>query len=142
MKNNYCNYQTVNFSNFWIALLNFCPRFSYRSYSFVITKVVGKTSLLHFCIVFYWFMVSFLYCFPFIALPTIAIVRRAINDGRVIKKRSKELIPKIKQRRLRAITLQEPIEKNPIMLSQYRRKIDNWIAYFAFWKHQYYFRRL
>ena len=35
------------------------------------------------------------------------------------KKRSKGLIPKIKQRRLRAITLQRAIENIPILLSKF-----------------------
>ena len=35
------------------------------------------------------------------------------------KERSKEITPKIKERRLRAITLQGAIEKSPIYLSQY-----------------------
>ena len=49
----------------------------------------------------------------------IAIVGSAITLERAIKKRSKELIPSIKQRRLRAITLQGVIEKSQIVLSQY-----------------------
>ena len=49
----------------------------------------------------------------------IAIVGSAITLERAIKKRSKALIPSIKQRRLRAITLQGVIEKSQIVLSQY-----------------------
>ena len=42
----------------------------------------------------------------------IAIVGRAITLERAMQKRSKEVIPKIKQRILRAITVQLYIEKN------------------------------
>ena len=44
--------------------------------------------------------------------PAIAIVERAITKKIEIKKRSKDLIPKTKQRRLRVITLWGTIEKN------------------------------
>ena len=56
----------------------------------------------------------------------IAIVGRAVTLGRAINKRSKELIPKMKQRRTKAIPLQESIEKSPILPFQYskERKID------------------
>ena len=36
--------------------------------------------------------------------------------------REKELIPKMNQRRLKAITLQEALQKSPIMLSKYQKK--------------------
>ena len=49
---------------------------------------------------------------------TVAIVRRAITIKRELKKRSRELIPIIKQRIIRAITLQGTITKSPILLSQ------------------------
>ena len=42
----------------------------------------------------------------------------AIGTEKAIKKRSKELIPKIEQRRLGAITLQGAIEKVSILLSK------------------------
>ena len=42
-------------------------------------------------------------------LRVVAIVGRAITLGSAIKKGSKEIITKIKKRRLRAITLQEAI---------------------------------
>ena len=42
----------------------------------------------------------------------IAIVGRAITIEMEIKKRSKNIIPNIKQRRLRAITLQVAIDKS------------------------------
>ena len=48
----------------------------------------------------------------------IAIVGRTITIERAIYKRRKELIPKIKQR---AISLQVAIEKNPILLFEYRK---------------------
>ena len=55
-----------------------------------------------------------------IALPIITIVRRATtNTERDIKERSKEIIPKMSQRQLRAMTLQGAIEKNSKLLSQY-----------------------
>ena len=38
---------------------------------------------------------------------------------REIMGRSKEITPKMKQRRLRAITLQGALEKSPILISQY-----------------------
>ena len=53
----------------------------------------------------------------------IAIVGRAITVERVLKKRSKELIQEMKQRRLRVMSLQGAIEKSPILLLQYW-KID------------------
>ena len=49
----------------------------------------------------------------------VGIVGRAITIERATKKRSKELVPKMKQRRLGAITLQGAIEKSLILLSQY-----------------------
>ena len=49
----------------------------------------------------------------------IAIVGRAITIVREIKERSKEILPKIKQRRLREINLQGAIVKGPILLLQY-----------------------
>ena len=52
----------------------------------------------------------------------IEIVERAITIERTIKKRSKDLIPKIKQIRSRAINVQGAIEKCLILLSQYWRK--------------------
>ena len=107
----------------------YCSPFSYCSSNFAS------------CFVFVLQIVSwlfFLYCFPnsyrtsnycgsnscrsIILLKTtiaITIVVRAITLGRAIKKRSKKLIPKIKQRIIIAITLQGPIEKSPIY---------NWIA--------------
>ena len=45
-------------------------------------------------------------------------VGRAMTLERAIKKRSKELIPKMKQKKI-AITLQGAIEKSTILLSQY-----------------------
>ena len=42
-----------------------------------------------------------------------------VTLGRKIKKRSKDMLPKTKQRRIRVITLQEAIENCPILLSQY-----------------------
>ena len=36
-----------------------------------------------------------------------------------IKERSQEIVAKMKQRRLRAVTLQGAIEKSPILLLQY-----------------------
>ena len=48
----------------------------------------------------------------------ITIVGRMIALERAISKKSKELIPKVKQRRLRAITLQQTINKSLILLSQ------------------------
>ena len=50
----------------------------------------------------------------------IVIVGRSIIIER--EERSKEIIPKTKQKRLRAITLQKAIEKSPILLSQYHKK--------------------
>ena len=47
----------------------------------------------------------------------IAIVRRSIYKERKIKERSKEIMAKIKQTRLRQITLKVSIEKSPILLS-------------------------
>ena len=41
------------------------------------------------------------------------------NYQKEIKEKSKEIIPKINQRQLRAITLQGAIEKSPLLLSQY-----------------------
>ena len=41
-----------------------------------------------------------------------------------IKERSKEIIAKIEQRRLLAITLLGVLEKNPILLSQYWKMND------------------
>ena len=49
----------------------------------------------------------------------VGIVGRAITIDKEAKKRSKDLNPKIKQRRFGAITLQGAIEKSPILLSQY-----------------------
>ena len=49
----------------------------------------------------------------------IAIVGRAIIKEKAIKKRVKELIPKMKKKRLRGIHLQRAIEKSAILLSQY-----------------------
>ena len=46
------------------------------------------------------------------------IVERAIPLERKIKKRSKENISKIKQSRLRPITLKGAIEKSPMLLLQ------------------------
>ena len=51
--------------------------------------------------------------------PLRVIDVRAITIERSVKKRRKELIPKMKQRRIRAITLKEAIEKGPILLSQF-----------------------
>ena len=50
---------------------------------------------------------------------TVVIVGRAIAIKRKIKKRSKEIIPKLKQRRLKAITLHEAIEKSQLLQFQY-----------------------
>ena len=68
-------------------------------------------------------------------LPLRAIVGRAITIERE-EKRIKEIIPKIKQRRLRAITSQGAIEKSSILLSQYceNLKLDNTIIISYFWK--------
>ena len=44
----------------------------------------------------------------------IPVVERAITIARAIKIRSKELMPKIKQRRIIAITVHETIEKSSI----------------------------
>ena len=49
----------------------------------------------------------------------ILMVGKAITLQRVIKKRSKELIMKNKQRILSSITLQGAIEKSLILLSKY-----------------------
>ena len=54
----------------------------------------------------------------------IALVGRAINIEREIKRRSKEILTKMKQRRLRVMTLKGAIEKSLILLSQYL-KTDN-----------------
>ena len=48
------------------------------------------------------------------------IVGRVITLSRVIKKRSKKLIPKMNQRGLRVTALKGSIEKSPILLSHYR----------------------
>ena len=48
------------------------------------------------------------------------------------------MIPNIKQRGFRAIN--EAIDKSSIMLSKYWK--NQQMNYFAFWGHQYYFRRL
>ena len=48
----------------------------------------------------------------------IEIVGRAITIKRAIKKRRKLLIPRIKLRRLRAITLQGTIEESQILQSK------------------------
>ena len=54
----------------------------------------------------------------------IAFTFKCDNYRRGIDKRSKEIIPNIKQIRLRAITLQETIEKYPILLPQYWQTND------------------
>ena len=55
----------------------------------------------------------------------IAMVGRSIIIER--EERSKKIIPKTKQKRLRAITLQKALEKSPILLSQYHEN-NNCIA--------------
>ena len=52
-------------------------------------------------------------------LKAIALVGRAITIKIDLKEWSKEIIPKIKKISFRALTLQEAIEKYPILLSQY-----------------------
>ena len=49
----------------------------------------------------------------------IAIAGSAITIERVMEERRKEIILKIEQKRFRAITLQEAMEKRPIWLLQY-----------------------
>ena len=49
----------------------------------------------------------------------ITIVEKVITLGIAIKKRSKVLLPKMKQHYFRAIILQQAIEKRPILLAQY-----------------------
>ena len=56
------------------------------------------------------------------------IVGRAITKERATKKRSKNLIPLRKQKRLSAITLQGAIVKDSIFLLQYLR-VDNLIVH-------------
>ena len=58
-----------------------------------------------------------------------------------IKKRSKELIPKMKQRGLRAITLQGALDKSTLQYWKNNKQLDSKISFFAFNVHQYYFRR-
>ena len=62
-------------------------------------------------------------------------IRRAITIKRANKERSNILIPKLNQRKLRAITLHKVKSNITVALLE----IYN---YFAFWVHQYYFRRL
>ena len=63
-------------------------------------------------------------------MTTIASIGKAIIIKRVINKRSKELIPPMKQRRLRTITFKVAKEKSPIL---------RWHQiYFAFWVNHYY----
>ena len=65
-------------------------------------------------------------------MTTIAItlVGRVITFERTIKKISNELLPKIKQRRLRAITLQWAIEKSHIFFKKGMvRKHHNYLAF-------------
>ena len=59
----------------------------------------------------------------------IVIVGRAITLWRSIKKRSKELIPKVKYKILRAITLHDRsnIEKANIVITILEKK-NNWMA--------------
>ena len=45
------------------------------------------------------------------------LLLRAITLEREIRERSKEIIPKMRQRQLRAFTIQGAIEKSPILLS-------------------------
>ena len=67
-------------------------------------------------------MDSFLYCSPYIYL-----VGNVITIKRAIQKRSLEPVPKIKQRRLRAITSKGSTEKN-LTLQSHDWKTENLIA--------------
>ena len=60
--------------------------------------------------------------------------REEMTLYRTIKKRSKELMQKIKQRRLKKITLQGAIKKSNIAIEILEKKNNNNI--FAFWGHQ------
>ena len=51
-----------------------------------------------------------------------AIVGRVLSVEREIKERTKEILLKIKQRKLRSITLHRAIEESPILLLQYWKK--------------------
>ena len=56
-------------------------------------------------------------------IKLIAIAKeRQLIVGRVIKEKSKEIISKMKQRILRAISSQGAIKKSPTLLLQYRKK--------------------
>ena len=63
---------------------------------------------------------------------------RSDNHRKINLEKKQRTKSKIKQRRLRAITLQHEIGENLILLSHYWTHNN----YFVFWVHQYYFRRL
>ena len=118
MRNNISAPQFAHFSLY--------SSFSYCTANFATAKVVTLNPFASFFVsVLYirsWSL--FLYCFPYIyrsfslSKAIAKSIERSITLECAIKKRSKELIPKMKQRRLRGITLLGTIEKSAILLSQ------------------------
>ena len=112
----YC--QLFNFPDIAIAISNLSLFFlhSYCCSNFAIAKVGAFNLLASFswllfcviCIVFFALYASLfkLFLFSKAIAASCKIVGRVITVKRALMKRSKELIPKIKQRRLRAIIVQ------------------------------------
>ena len=100
-------------------VFSIAPQYSYCSSS--------SSPLIPFIYFLHWFM-GYLYIILSVDLAPLTIAtaigvalffsksekEQQLKREREVKKRSKELIPKIKQRRLRAITLQRAIEKSRI----------------------------
>ena len=133
-------YQIVNFFNIAIAILDFYSSFSYRSSIFQhkLSLLTSLLNILHqFCTFIHGFLsalllikLSFLQisqqresCCSFSILKAIKsyCYRQKSDNYRKLneEKKSKEMIPKMRQRILKAITFYRAIEKSLILPSQY-----------------------
>ena len=109
--------QSVNFFNIAIAILDTFSPPSYSSFNFAIENVVAFSLIASFFIGFvHWFIASLLYCsqYSYHSFTLLkAIVKSFGNLFASVSKSEKEKI------RLRAIILQEAIEKSPIFVSHF-----------------------
>ena len=150
-----------NMQNIWVGS-NFQFMFSIAPY-----KVIAKVIVFNlFALSLYLYLFSFLYRFQllrqqlvpfyhsgrrqylalfFLSLKKaritfdIMIVGRAITIRREINKRSKVILPKIKQRRLTSIYLYKE-QQRKVQYCSRNIEIKLYLFEIVFWGHQYYFR--
>ena len=111
-----------------VALFSIAPQCTYRSSNFAIAKVVALINpfasfLYRFLYIDTWLLYSYYFpyysCRSFCFCLLFAIAFNSDKYRRRVMERSKVIIPKIQQRRFRAIALQGAIQKSPILLSHY-----------------------